>query len=242
MTNFLSKPQIGVIAKLSGKIVNYRCTRASASFVFSENDQRALGVIAVTAAFAGMGGQAASATGHASDMEEAADYLEFDLGGHPVKGWVWRSPFKEGDEVNVAAEWQGKHYEAYGISRPIDKMIALYPHCSRARGNHIRSSVKWWAICNSLFFGIMWTCFIYTEGLALLQDPSFYWVNIPLILFFILMFTSLSNQFMPFVRLAEKIFVALNLPNPTNVDLVASSKQQRTVDDPPEFGTFYFKY
>lgn len=53
---------------------------------------------------------------------------------------------------------------------------------------------------------------------------------------------SLSRKWMPFVRLAEKVFRALELSDPSNVDLVKSSNKQRTARDPGEFGTFYFRY
>jgi hypothetical protein len=242
MTIFLARPQLGEISKLSGRISGYRCTRGSASFVFTEHDKNTMGVIAVTAALADMGGQAASAVTHASDMEESADYLEFSVQDQPIKGWVWRSPFKEGDVVDVAVQWRGDYYEAFGVARPADKMIALYPHCSRARGRHIKNSIKWWAIFNGLFFGALGTWYMSESGLELLHEPSFYWIHGGAACFFILMFTSLSRQFMPFVRLAEKVFIALELPNPTNIDLVRSSKQQRTTNDGIEFGTFYFRY
>lgn len=60
--------------------------------------------------------------------------------------------------------------------------------------------------------------------------------------FFALMTFSLSRKWMPFVRVAEKVFRTLELPNPGNIDLVKSSKAQRTEQDPGEFGTFYFRY
>jgi hypothetical protein len=242
MTSFLSKPNGDKIVKLSGKITRYRCMRASASFVYTQSDQNKMGVVAVAAALAEMGGQAASAAGHASAVEEPAEYVEFDLNGDHVRGWVWRSPFKEGDVVNVAAEWQVDHYEVYGIARPSDKMIALYPHCSRSRGKHIRNSVKWWGIWNAVFFGATAIGLSYIGGLDVLLEPAVFWINGPLSMGFVLMFFSLSRQYMPFVRLSEKIFSILDLPDATNMDLVKSSKAQRTPDDPPEFGTFYFRY
>jgi hypothetical protein len=210
--------------------------------VYSQSDQQKLGVVAVAAAFAGMGGQAASAAGFASDIEEPAEYLEFDLNGHPVKGWVWRSPFKEGDIVDVAAEWHGDHYEAYGIARPADKMIALYPHCSRAKGRHIKNAVKWWGIWNMVFFGFIVAGLSYIGGPAMLLEPAVFWISGAVAFGFILMFISLARQYMPFVRLSEKIFSILGLPDAKNVDLVKSSKEQRNAEDPPEFGTFYFRY
>jgi hypothetical protein len=242
MTDFLSKPRVGNIVKLSGKMARYQCTRASANFVYSHSDQRKMGVVAITAALAGIGGQAASVAGYASDMEEPAEYLEFDLNGNSVKGWVWGSPFKEGDMVDVAAEWQGDHYEAYGIARPADKTIALYPHCSRGKARHIKNAVKWWGIWNGVYFGATVAGAVLILGSDMLNEPMFFWVNGFLALMWVLMFISLSRQYMPFVCLSEKVFRILDLPDATNIDLVKSSKQQRTAQDTPEFGTFYFRY
>jgi hypothetical protein len=242
MNNFVSKPQVGKAVKLTGRIANYRCVRASASFVYSVGDQDKMGVVAIAAALAGMSGQAASIAGYASDIDEPADYIEFDLDGEPIKGWVWRSPFKDGDVVDVAAEWQGDYFEAYGIARPADRTIALYPHCSRSKGRHIKNAIKWWAICSVAFFAIMLALAAYIGGTEFVVHPSLRWTSGGIALAFIPMFISLSRQFMPFVRLSEKVFVVLGLPNAKNMDLVQSSKEQRTAEDPAEFGTFYFRY
>src|SRR5690242_669596 len=109
--------QLEGMVKLSGTIANYKCTRASASFVFTDSDRTKLGVVAIAAGVAGLSGPAISTASYAASTEEEADYVEFELDGKPVKGWVWRSPFEEGDEVEVAAEWQGDHYEAGAIAR-----------------------------------------------------------------------------------------------------------------------------
>jgi hypothetical protein len=66
-------------------------------------------------------------------------------------------------------------------------------------------------------------------------------VTVGMVLFFCLMIFSLTQKWMPFVRLSEKVFRALNLPDPDNIDLVKSSKAQRKPSDPGEFGTFYFR-
>lgn len=242
MTTFLDKPQANDIVRLTGTITNYRCTRASASFVFVESNQYQFGAIAVAAALAGMGGQAASIVGAASDMEESADYLEFDLDDSHVKGWVWRSPFKDGDTVVIAAQRSGDHFEAYGVARPSDRTIALYPHCSRAKRRHIKNAVKWWIIWNVYIFGTIVVWDWYSSGLKMLQAPGIVWFNAVLMAFFILMFTSLARQYMPFVRVAQKVFDVLGLPDAKNIDLVKSSNRQRTSRDPAEFGTFYFRY
>jgi hypothetical protein len=242
MDNFLSHPHVGEAVRLSGTIANYRCVHASASFVYSEGDQDRMGAVAIAAALVGMGGQAASLAGYASDMEEPADYVQFDLDGESIKGWVWRSPFKDGDVVDVAAEWDGNCYEAYGIARPADRIIALYPHCSRSKGRHIKNAIKWWAICSVAFYTFMLAMAGYIGGTGIVTDPTFLGISGSSTLVFIPMFISLSRQFMPFVRLAEKVFVVLGLPNAKDMDLVQSSQQQRTAADPAEFGTSYFRY
>ena len=61
-------------------------------------------------------------------------------------------------------------------------------------------------------------------------------------IFFSMAAFSMARKWMVFVRLAEKVFRTLDLPNPSNIDLVKSSKAQRKPDDPGEFGTFYFRY
>ncbi|WP_338440695.1 putative type VI secretion system effector [uncultured Aquabacterium sp.] len=244
MTNFQKQPNADGLVKLTGTVRKLKVTRASASFVFTESDQTRMGVVAFAAAIAGLGGEAMATVSNASAMEEEADYLEFELDGRAIKGWVWRNPFKEGDEVSVAAEHRPDgHWEAFGVKRPADKTLALYPHCSRGRVRHFKSAAWWW------FFGwgtanliIMMLGYALFAGFTSPFDLDFWLLFGGLMVFYALMTFSLSRKWMPFVRLAEKVFRALELPAPSNVDLVKSSNKQRTANDPGEFGTFYFRY
>ncbi|WP_058088900.1 putative type VI secretion system effector [Aquabacterium parvum] len=244
MTNFLTQPNADGLVKLSGTIRNLKVTRASASFVFTESDQTKMGVVAFAAAIAGLGGQAIATASNTSALEEEADYIEFDLTGLAIKGWVWRNPFKEGDDVRVAAERRADgHWEAFGVQRPADKTVALYPHCSRGRARHFKNAAWWWLVGWGGFVGVFFvTAGVYVFGLELFTQPEAGFSAVGLMLFFGAMTFSLSRKWMPFVRLAEKVFRALELPDPSNVDLVKSSNKQRTANDPGEFGTFYFRY
>lgn len=244
MTDFLPQPNAGGLVKLSGTVRNLKVTRASASFVFTESDQTKMGVVAFAAAIAGLGGQAMAAASNAGALEEEADYIEFDLDGQVVKGWVWRNPFKAGDEVRVAAEHRADgHWEAFGVQRPADKMMALYPHCSRGRARHFKNATWWWLVGWGGFVGLFFaTAGVYVFGPELFIHPEAGLSAVGLMIFFGAMTYSLSRKWMPFVRLAEKVFRALEMPDPSNVDLVKSSKAQRTEHDPGEFGTFYFRY
>lgn len=241
--SFISQRPEGLI-KLGGTIRNYKVTRASANFVFTDSDKTKLGVVAIAAGIAGLSGQAIS-TASSANAEEEADYVEFELDGQPIKGWVWRSPFKEGDVVEVAAEWQDGHYEAGGILRSSDRTIALYPHCSRGWSRHVKNAIRWWFVgvttlllvsVSLVFIGLR------PDQLARFFSSSFPAAALCLYVFFAVATFSMARKWMVFVRLAEKVFRILGLPDPSNIDLVKSSKAQRKPDDPGEYGTFYFRY
>ena len=233
------------LVKLRGAVSNYRCARADASFVFDDGDRTKLGVVAIAAGIAGLSGQAISTAASATGAEEQADYVEFDLDDKQVKGWVWRSPFKEGDVVEVAAEWSGDHYEAGAIARPADRIIALYPHCSRGTGRHVKNAIKWWILGVTGWLVFMSILILLTVGwsdwMAALSDVLPY-IALASFAFFGLMTASLARRWMPFVRLTEKLCRTLGLPEASDVDLVKFSKARRRPEDPGEFGTFYFRY
>lgn len=241
-TLFAVHPNADGLVRLSGRIGNYRGTRTRASFVFTQSDQSKLGVIAVAAGLAGLAGQAISTAASASDLEEEADHVEFDLAGQQVKGWVWRSPFQTGDVVEVVAELQGAHFEVIGIARPSDRVIALYPHCSRGSKSHRKNSLAMWLFIASLFVFSVEILGMLQGGWAPDEAPYRIGMVVCSFFFFGVMTHSLTRKWLPFVRLAEKVFRALDLPDPANIDLVKSSKRSRTPQDPPEFGTFYFRY
>jgi hypothetical protein len=244
MTNFADKPNPGGLIKLSGMIKNLKVTRSSASFVFTPSDQSKLGILAVANALAGIDGQAATAAHSSNNLEEPADYLEFELDGQPINGWVWRNPFHEGDVVDLAANKVDDHWEAFGVARPSDHMIALYPHCSRGRLAHVHNALKWWALCGGGFIVFLYLPFgIYVAGGLSLTRTFEYQIGAAISLFiFATMTFFLTRQWLPFARIAENVFRALDLPNPSSIDLIKSSKARRKPQDSGEYGTFYFRY
>jgi hypothetical protein len=242
MNNFADPPPTAGLVKLSGRITGYHHRRELASFVLTTDDQT-MGIIAIGAAVAGLSGQAVSVAGNTTCMEEEADYVQFMINHQCVKGWVWRSPFKEGDSIEVVAVSQKDHYEAFGIARPLDRTIALYPYCSRGRASHIKNAIKWWLWLGFLVQSMCLTALsLYVMGSAVFVKVEFYATLGASCVFYALMFTSLARNWMPYVSLAEKVFKTLGWPNPSNVDLVKSSKAPRLDSDPGEFGTFYFRY
>lgn len=238
------------IQVLKGRIAKYKRKREEASFVFTDDDREGLGVIAIAAGLVGLSGQAISTASAAASAEEEADFLEFEIDGKPVKGWVWRSPVKEGDEVEVVAEWRNNHYELYAIARPMDKIVALYPHCSRGGGSHWRNAWKWW------FWGTTIALLVGGGGMEILgrilYGGSFFFGETGSFMIkgfiaffypvFALMTWSLARKWMRFVRLSEKVFTAFGWEKPASVDLVKRSKEGRIGDEKPEYGVFYFRY
>lgn len=233
---------------ISGTVSEYSCVRRSANFVFSDNDKTSLGVVAVAASIAGGSGLAAS-TAASSSAEEEADFLSFKLDGKQVEGWVWRSPFANGDYVEVIAEPQADHFEVFAIARPLDRIVALYPHCSRGRIRHWITVAKWWGI------GSMITLLLGAFMFLVIGMFSSNWhetidnisVLIPgggmiVVPFYLLMSISMGWKWMSFVRLAEKVFDEFEWPDPMNIDLKRISRKSRNHTEAAEYGVFYFRY
>ena len=109
----------------------------------------------------------------------------------------------------------------------------------------MKNAIKWWVIGATLFnlFTLLISLPVvgFHDYLRVLREVVVY-VVAGFYLFFGLMTFSMTRQWMPFVRLAEKVFTTLGWPSPGNVDLVKSTKAQRKPDDPGELGTFYFRY
>ncbi len=234
---------------LRGRISHYQAERHFADFVFTDQDRKGMGVLAVAAGLAGLSGQAVGMASAAGSTKEEADYLQFEIDGKPVKGWVWRSPFQEGDRVEVAAEWQADHYELYAITRPADNTIALYPHCSRGSKSHWRNAWWWWLRGTTIFVALgllLLELLVPTNGSTILFDPEAASIVVPIYMlcypFFALMTWSLGRKWMPFVRLSERVFTALGWDNPAEVDLVKRSKAQRRGGESFDYGVFYFRY
>lgn len=232
----------GSLIRLSGRINNYKCTSDTARFVFDDSDKTKLGVIAVAAAAAGLGAQAMSTASNSSAMEEVADFVEFEVEGQQVSGWLWKSPLRDGDIVDSAIELSGNGAaKLVAVRRKSDGAIALYPHCSRGRLGHWLNALKW----SGLFLGVMGifilSTFLYIAGSDLFHYIEALYVGGGATVFLMVMCYSLSRRYEPFARVAEKCFATLGLNNPSRVDLVKSTKALRKPNDPPELGTFYFK-
>ncbi|WP_146176625.1 putative type VI secretion system effector [Chromobacterium sp. Panama] len=235
------------LSKINGKISRYKKTREMANFFFTDRDRNIMGLSAIAGALAGAAGMAANTARDASNLREQADYIEMEINGLPAKGWVWFSPFKNGDEVELIGTFQGDYFEIIAIARPQDRTIALYPHCSRGKNAHITTIIKWWLIATTFLVAIftpaLLTIFEVIRGkekiLGFLGVEYFY-----ASIFAYLLFGTYSlvtgRKFMMYVHAATQVFKALGLPDPDNIDLPKRTK--RRPGDPGAFGVMYFNY
>jgi len=234
---------------LRGHIRNLRKKRCHRDFVFTASDHTNMGATAIAAGLTGLGGVAAGLGAMAVDTTEEADLLEFDLGGVPVKAWVWVSVFKEGDEVEVVAERDGDGWLGYGIRRMSDHIVALHPHCSRGRYAHYKASFSWsLKIIGGLFLAAfaMEMLVAVIKGITLQDLGIFALLAIAGGLLGALILGGIayriSNRFMGFVKLAEGIFQVFGWPNVKHIDLPAITKKTKTPNDPGALGVLYFRY
>jgi hypothetical protein len=231
---------------LRGTIKNLRKTRTTHDFMFTQTDRNRMGMASVAAAMEGLGGLAIGLARSAMDTTDEADLLEFELDGKPIRAWVWCSVFQDGDDVEIVAEPMGDVWQAYGIRRIEDKIIALHPHCSRGRFAHFKASIRWYLIIYIIiFFAFFFISIVY----SIINKYSLYPVFAGIIYVFIgggaiygIIAWRVSRKFMGFVELAERIFTVFGWKDVKNIDLPAITKKNKMPGDPAALGTLFFRY
>ena len=232
---------------LRGRISNLRQTRRSQDFLFTAADRTKMGAAAITAGVVGLGGIAVGLSGMAMDTTEEADLLEFNLDQKRIRAWVWTSVFKDGDEVEVVAEEADDGWQGYGVRRIDDKIVALYPHCSRGRYAHYKATFAWLIKIYGALYVFMWVLGIVM--MALRRDTDYYsFVTYMLmgglsgLLVFGFIALRISSKMMGFVRLAEGIFDGFGWKNVKSIDLPSITKKGKKPGDPGPLGVLYFRY
>ena len=127
--------------KISGVVANLIITQDEQNFVQTRADQAASGTAAVGLAVGGLAGAATGALLSSSDAADTVDFFTCTVDGQPVWGRFGIVSFKEGECVEVVGENTRQGFEAYAITRPSDRTIWMYPHCSRGTKAHVRFSI-----------------------------------------------------------------------------------------------------
>ncbi len=238
----------GNIQKISGEITELKKTRRSRDFVLSQIGGN-VGASAVSAALAGMGGAGIAIA--SIDSSESADFVEFSVNGEPVRGWFWRFPFQEGDEVELVAERAGAAWNAYGVRRDSDSLVAVYPHCFEGRRSHYLSTFRFWGVIVAVLFGFM-MCMnvvfsLFRGTFSIKSQVDLFGIYLMYMLpWVIVVFGFLAwragRKTEAFARMAEMVFKGFGWSNPTQINLRAISKAKRRQGDGRDYGVRYFRY
>jgi hypothetical protein len=174
---------------------------------------------------------------------EFAVFVQFTIDELPVAGWLASWPFREGDTVQIAAQWQDSYFQIYAVTRPRDRIIGLYPGCARGSAAIIVKAVKdWmlWAVLlpSAIVFGFM----VYNHGASVLNDSHPYAICAWIAGLALAPFALHVRHRMPHCRLAEKTFRALGWRHVSFVDLVRSAKALKTKKDPTDYGHGYYRH
>ena len=232
---------------LRGKISNLERSRRSHDFLMTKVQHHQIGATAIVSSAMGMGAASIGLIGMAGNSDEEADWVEFEIDGKQIQGWLWMMPMRNGDNVEVVAEKMGHdRYVAYAVKRDGDDLLAVYPHATAGRWVHYRNSLKawmWWTIIAHLALLLF---FVMKRGWGVLLESDMHFV-FPIIFalcstIFAAIAISVSIRLMAFVKIAEKIFKTFGWPDINNIDLRKTSKENRRENTLPNFGTFYFRY
>ncbi|KDB10168.1 hypothetical protein LIG30_0909 [Burkholderia sp. lig30] len=230
---------------LRGTIANLKRSKRSHDFVLTQVQQSAVGATAVGAAVMGMGGAAIGLTNMAMNADEEAEWVEFDIDGKQVQGWMWLMPMRNGDAVEVVAERvTDQRYVAYAVKRDGDDIVAVYPHATAGRKAHYRFMTKL----------MLWSFFILYSIISVGLYMKIGRVDIGgfLIVFFStfamgistfgVLFYRSARKMMGFVYMAEAIFRTYGWPDVGNINLRETSRENRRENRLPNYGRYYFRY
>jgi hypothetical protein len=217
-------------------------------FLITPADRTATGAAAILDALAGQGGTAVAGLS-AMNIKEEADFVEFEINGEPVEGWLTYSPFEEGDEVELVAKRKGCGWYVLGIIRA-DYLAALHPCCSRGRYAHFTTSMRLWILIGAaiLIVGSILMALVVTfnDGYKAVADLSI-WLSFlgggggGFLFLSALIAIGQSRKFMPAVRLAESVFAGFGWKNVRSIDLPAITKKYKLAGAGLALGMLYFR-
>ncbi|MFL9867985.1 hypothetical protein PQR67_27745 [Paraburkholderia fungorum] len=231
---------------LRGTIANLQRSRRTHDFVLTQVQQKAVGATAVGAAAMGMGAAGIGLVNMASNADEEADWVEFELDGKQMQGWLWLLPMRNGDDVEVVAEKVGENrYVVYSVKRDGDDIVAVYPHATAGRKQHYRSMAKImiWAFVLINAIGVFALHRPGDFGEKFLSFAAFMGVAMSAtFVAFAIIFYRVTQKMMGFVRLAEAIFRTYGWSDVENINLRKTSREHRGANTLSNYGRYYFRY
>ena len=230
---------------LRGTISKLKCRRRQQDFVLSEAQHAYIEATAAGAALAGMGASAIGLIQSSANSEEEADWVEFELDGKQIEGWLWKMPMKDGDVVEIVAELRPRdRYFAYSVRRVNDDLVAVYPHATRGRSALYRWLTK---IMLSLFvpiFGLL-CILLFRDADGVERTTLIIFLGITgaaALMIFWMLFHRAYLKMRHFAKLAEVIFSCYGWSDVRRINLVRSSMQMKPENRDIDYGIHYFRY
>ena len=215
--------------KISGVVANLHITQDKENFVQTRTDQAVGGAAAVGLAVGGLAGAATGAVLSSSDAADSVDFFTCTVDGQPVWGRFGIVSFKDGENVEAVGENTRQGFEAYAITRPSDRTVWMYPHCSRGTKAHVRFSIASilllsivGALCMQLVFWLASDKSL-EGGVAIFLVVAF----LTSVIGFALVGSFVATRFMKFAHQSNDIFAALEFENPAEVDLLKRLRAAR---------------
>ncbi|WP_345891114.1 putative type VI secretion system effector [Burkholderia sp. Ax-1719] len=233
---------------LKGVISNLQRSKRGHDFVLTEVQHQQIGATAIAASALGAGAAGIGLIGMAGNSDEEADWVEFELDGKRIKGWLWMMPMRNGDQVEVVADQIGTdRYVAYAVKRESDDLLAVYPHSTAGRNVHYKKSLKIWLWSALSIFVVGMLVVLIQQGIQFFMSADILkFAIVPGLAFWLLISgliaLRISRKFMGFVKIAETVFRTFGWPDVENIDLRKTSSEARGENKLPNFGVLYFRY
>ena len=204
---------------IRGMVSDLYISQGEENFLFTNADKTAGGAAAVGLAVGGLAGAATGAIYNSGDAADKLDFFICRVGEEIVKGRFGKVSFADEDAVEVVGLREGSQFNAYAVIRPSDRVIWMYPHCTRGSKAYKKFSLMAIGLVSfvtpAFFFGLF----------ELISDRPFIGITAWLaasasgavICSIVLGFT--AWRFMKFAHIADDIFEGLGFDNPSNVDL-----------------------
>lgn len=230
---------------LKGVISNLKTQRRRQDFVTSDAQRGYIEAAAAGAALMGMGAQAMGLVNISANSAEEADWVEFELDGNAMRGWMWKMPMSNGDYVEVVAESAGRgRYVVYSIRRPEDDIVAVFPHAMCGRPALYRRVMKMmlWFFC--IIYGVALPAFLHgidSDMLSTMLKVLGAGYFLSFLMLWTLFYIS-YRKLRGFADLAEQIFECYGWQNPGKIDLMKSSKKARPTEVLDMYGIHYYRH
>ena len=155
-----------------------------------------------------------------------ANFVNVQIENKIYCGWLGDCPFREGDNVEVVVEWQNDHYELYAIAKPDERIISVCPNCFRGRWAYFMYCFKGTIISLMITLIVMTGIYIHYHGLNIALSWYKNYLNyvsmvaLGFATFAVMgLYIVLNDSFKTKVKIAEQIFITLNLQKISWVNL-----------------------